>query len=230
MIILVSTALCQLNGSWKSHLKLSLDFDDLHKKLGIPITGDDPEVLGALWVESREVFIDQSLDPDENPAMEGRFRFTVAHEIGHWWLHRGYIQDTPGEMLHRGPTVVCRASHWREPIEWQADTFAAALLMPASLVHYWWREMFSRSGPLIYDAVQVRFRLGTTAHGLARECQSASVRPRPLRSDFGFLLLLQSEQGAGAKARGVNSGNDNFVCRNWACYWWSTPTKSQQQI
>jgi hypothetical protein len=45
------------------HLKLTLDFDDLHGKLGIPMSGKEPEVLGALWVESREVFIDQSLDP-----------------------------------------------------------------------------------------------------------------------------------------------------------------------
>jgi hypothetical protein len=65
------------------HLKLSLDFDDLHTKLGVPISDDGPEILGAIWIESREVFIDQSLDPDANPAMEGRFRFTVGHEIGH---------------------------------------------------------------------------------------------------------------------------------------------------
>ncbi len=38
------------------HLGLSLDFDDLHDRLGIPLTGDEPDVLGALWVDSREVF------------------------------------------------------------------------------------------------------------------------------------------------------------------------------
>ncbi len=151
------TGIVPVESILEHHLKLTLDFDDLHKRLGVTMTGEDPEVLGAVWVGTREVFIDQSLDPYENPAMEGRFRFTVAHEIGHWWLHRGYIQDAPGEndlfgnVSHKRPTVVCRASHWREPIEWQADTFAAALLMPASLVHHWWREVFSRSGPLIYD-------------------------------------------------------------------------------
>jgi IrrE N-terminal-like domain len=139
------------------HLKLSLDFDDLHTKLGVPISDDGPEILGAIWIESREVFIDQSLDPDANPAMEGRFRFTVGHEIGHWCLHRDYIQDSPAEkdlfgaVSQRRPTVVCRAFASKEPIEWQADTFASCLLMPAPLVHHWWREVFSRSGPLIYD-------------------------------------------------------------------------------
>src|SRR5262245_4661608 len=92
------TGIVPVESSLEHHLKCSLDFNDLHKRLGVAMTGGDPEVLGAVWVGTREVFIDQSLDPDENPGMEGRFRFTVAHEIGHWWLHRGYIQDAPGEI------------------------------------------------------------------------------------------------------------------------------------
>ncbi len=52
------------------HLKLTLDFDNLHVKLGIPMQGDEPDVLGALWVDTREVYIDQSLDPEERPRME----------------------------------------------------------------------------------------------------------------------------------------------------------------
>jgi len=36
----------------ETHLSLSLDFDDLQTLLGIP------DVLGALWADKREVFID----------------------------------------------------------------------------------------------------------------------------------------------------------------------------
>jgi hypothetical protein len=142
------------------HLNLSLDFDDLHGKLGVQMSGEEPEILGALWVESREVFIDQSLDPDENPKMEGRYRFTVGHEIGHWCLHREHIlagskeDDLFGAVVHSGPSVVCRASNSREPIEWQADVFASKLLMPTQLVHFWWRELFSRSTPLIFEVFE----------------------------------------------------------------------------
>ena len=75
----------------RKHLKLTLDFDDLHEKLGIPRDGEEPEVLGALWAERGEVFIDESLDPDEHPEREGRYRFTLAHEIGHWCLHKNYL-------------------------------------------------------------------------------------------------------------------------------------------
>jgi hypothetical protein len=137
------------------HLKLTLDFDDLHSRLGVPRLGREPEVLGALWAESREVFIDQSLDPVENPEMEGRYRFTLAHEIGHWQLHREYLeQRSQGRQVGQRPTVICRATQAKERVEWQADYFASCLLMPRALLHHWWREEFSRSTPLIFTSFQ----------------------------------------------------------------------------
>jgi IrrE N-terminal-like domain len=141
------------------HLKLRLDFDDLHSRLGVPRSGEGPEVLGALWAESREVFIDQSLDPVDNPEMEGRYRFTLGHEIGHWQLHREYLipaSKGPDLFGHtsQAPTVICRASQAKERVERQADCFASCLLMPRSLLHHWWREEFSRSTPLIFRTFQ----------------------------------------------------------------------------
>ena len=66
----------------QDHLRLHLGFDDLRTRLRVP------DVLGALYMDSGEVVIDQTLDPDEQPSALGRFRFTLAHEIGHWELHR----------------------------------------------------------------------------------------------------------------------------------------------
>src|SRR5689334_3526999 len=68
------------------HLNLRLDFDDLKMKF------DLPDALGALWVDERHIYIDQTLDPDEQPSALGRFRFTLAHEIGHWELHRALFE------------------------------------------------------------------------------------------------------------------------------------------
>jgi len=141
----------------ESHLKLSLDFDDLHARLGVPKSRNEPEMLGALWADSREVFIDQSLDPVEHPEMEARYRFTVAHEIGHWQLHREYLTQSSTGLFgntSQGPTVICRASQAKERIEWQADHFAASLLMPRNLLHHFWREEFSRTTPLVFANFQ----------------------------------------------------------------------------
>jgi Zn-dependent peptidase ImmA (M78 family) len=61
-----------------------------------------------------------------------RQRFTLAHELGHWQLHRGkpLIVDH-SVMINKRDDVSSQAT---EPEEIQANQFAAALLMPESLV------------------------------------------------------------------------------------------------
>jgi len=131
----------------EAHLGLELGFDDLPRRLGVP------DVLGATWIEARKVLIDQSLDPTVNPAKEGRFRFTVAHELGHWELHRnlfkasrgqGTLFEEPGEK----PSIVCR-SRSKEPIEWPADMFAGYLLMPTGMVIDAWKERCGSTAPYV---------------------------------------------------------------------------------
>lgn len=138
----------------EGYLKLTIDFDDLHAMLGIPMQNNEPDVFGALWVDRREVFINQSLDPEERPSMEGRYRFTLAHEGGgHWRLHRHYLATNPAQAPLFGgppqPTVVCRTSQAKERVEWQADFYASCLLMPKAMVTAAWREEFGNSDPRI---------------------------------------------------------------------------------
>ena len=111
-------------------LNLSLTLGDLRGRFG-------NDVLGATWLEKRHVVIDSSLEGNT-----GRFAFTLAHEVGHWQLHRPIIElekmtvplfsFEPNEKAT--PAIVCRTSKRRDPAEWQADAFAACLLMPASEV------------------------------------------------------------------------------------------------
>ena len=108
---------------------LSLDFalGNLRDLLGV----DD--VLGATWFDEKRIRIDESLE-----GQEGRYCFTLAHEIGHWQLHRPiYEMEKVTVPLFKTdadkapePAVVCRTSQRKAPPEWQADQFAARLLMP----------------------------------------------------------------------------------------------------
>jgi len=68
----------------EKHLKLGIEFDDTHSLFGIPRPGPGkaPDILGAMLFNDARIVIDQSLDPDENPSMEGQYRFTLAHEGG----------------------------------------------------------------------------------------------------------------------------------------------------
>jgi len=131
----------------EGHLELGLDFDDLPSVLGIP------DVLGAMWFNERRVIIDQSLDATENPSKEGRYRFTLAHELGHWELHRyQYLADAKQSSLFGGdgkPSIVCRTRSRKEPVEWQADMFSGYLLMPKEMVFAAWQQRLGSMDPYI---------------------------------------------------------------------------------
>lgn len=119
------------------YLQLALEYKDM--KGLFPFA----DVHGAIWFEQGKIGIDKSLDPAVNPSRRGRYHFTLAHEVGHWRLHKPYYTANPSERLlfddgSPKPDVVCRSSERKKPVEWQADTFAAYLLMPRSLVFAAW--------------------------------------------------------------------------------------------
>ncbi|MEM6603185.1 MAG: ImmA/IrrE family metallo-endopeptidase [Pseudomonadota bacterium] len=59
-----------------------------------------------------------------------RKRFTAAHELGHYVLHRDQIGDgITDDALYR--------SRLSNPTEWEANRFAADILMPRDKVDYY---------------------------------------------------------------------------------------------
>lgn len=136
----------------EKHLRLKLDFDDLHKLFNVPQSGPQPDIIGAIWFPDREVRIHECLDPDEFPGTEGRFRFTLAHEGGgHWRLHRQYHETDARQTSLFGdlakPSVMCRSGQTRDRAEWQADLYASYLLMPKSMVMRAWSSQISSGRP-----------------------------------------------------------------------------------
>jgi hypothetical protein len=130
--------------------QLSLSYEDLEEVLGI----DD--VLGATYLESRRVVINSNLVEDGN---EGRLIFTCAHEAGHWVLHR-HLVSKDARLGETREAVVCRASDAREPLEWQADYFAACLLMPEEETTKAFMKIFP-AGRVVFE--NVKSALGGTA-------------------------------------------------------------------
>ncbi len=131
------------------HLELQLEFSDMQHLFGV----DD--VHGALWVNERRVGIDDRLEPATHPAMLGRYRFTLAHEAGHWRLHRHLFQRQANQLqlLPEGverPEYICRSSD-KEPIEYQANRFASCLLMPREMVKRAWDEWHGNLDPIYLD-------------------------------------------------------------------------------
>lgn len=128
-----------------------LVFDYLYPEHGVAFFNDQPldaegrqGVLGVTYPFQNEIHVDEQL-ADEGHT--GRYRFTVAHEIGHWVLHRPLFVDgqRAREATGRGgdePSLVTleRDVFGREdddggepdyrPEEWQANVFAIWLLLP----------------------------------------------------------------------------------------------------
>ena len=125
----------------------------MHKVFGVPRFGFEPDLLGAMIFNERRIVIDEHLDPEEAPSMEGRYRFTVAHEGGgHWRLHRYLFEDRMQISMFNesvAPVMICRSSEARKPIEWQADFYASCLLMPRKFVMAAWNEMFPDGKPRV---------------------------------------------------------------------------------
>ena len=132
----------------EKHLKIGIEFDDTHRLFGVPRSGIgfDPDILGAIFFDQKRIVIDESLDPYANPAKEGRYRYTTAHEVGHWRLHRGLFGKDPAQTSllepNAAPSVVCLTSQAKVRIEFQADLYASCVLMPRKLVFAAWDEAF----------------------------------------------------------------------------------------
>lgn len=139
----------------EKYLKLTIEFDDTHRLFGLPRPHPDagPDILGAIYFNSHRIVVDQSLDPEEKPESEPRYRFTLAHEAGgHWRLHRPLFDKNWQQgsfLVEQGPSVLCRSSKAKEQIEWQADFYASCLLMPKAMVLAAWCQRFGNLNPQI---------------------------------------------------------------------------------
>ena len=86
----------------------------------------DPKILGGIDFDENKIYVNASVEDHD-----GRYAFTIAHEIGHHVLHRdAYLK----ENLEGEKEILCRDARNKPRIELEADRFAAALLMPAQSV------------------------------------------------------------------------------------------------
>ena len=101
------------------------------------------------------ILIDASLCEEETST--GRLRFTEAHELSHWILHKGLYTGT-GESAALQPAV-------RETsMEIQANMLGSALLMPMPMVKRCFYQMRSgRDNQAIVQAMSEVFQVSRQA-------------------------------------------------------------------
>ncbi|SFU60418.1 ImmA/IrrE family metallo-endopeptidase [Nitrosospira multiformis] len=135
----------------EKHQKISIEFDDTHRLFDVPRSGAKPDILGAIFLNEPRIVIDESLDPEEYPAKEGQYRFTLGHEGGHWRLHRHLVDKNqgPSALFQREalPSFNFASSKTKTRMEWQADFYSSCLLMPPDLVLAAWNRKFPDGRP-----------------------------------------------------------------------------------
>lgn len=150
-----------------SHVGLLVrDVEDLRGAPGAPqleagqaLSGLMLPALGEIWVNAEEA---RQWPP--------RRRFTIAHELGHWSLHR----DAERAVYCRSTSIDpddADTSTSLPPVEEQANAFAAALLMPARLM----REQYVRCER---DFFTLCDKFGASGAAMGRRLH-AVIKPAP---------------------------------------------------
>lgn len=123
-------------------------------------TQDGDQVLGMMLPAKGRIQVCKSVK-ERGPL--GRYRFTVAHELGHWVLHRSLClaadesldlfesKESERGLVSLNRNVFPPAGGKVPPEEWQANSFAAMLLVPAAELASEFRRRFG-SPPVTTDS------------------------------------------------------------------------------
>jgi hypothetical protein len=90
----------------------------------------NPLVLGGIMFDEKKIMVNAATE-----SHEGRYSFTLAHEVGHHVLHKAIF-----EAAHNAQ-MVCREDANKPIEERQADHFAGALLMPENSVRQLYKDL-----------------------------------------------------------------------------------------
>jgi len=107
----------------------------------------EDDLSGILYKEKESNSWVMQINEDHHP---NRQRYTIAHELGHFCLHRHLKQRFEDKIFFRGVEA-------NKP-EWQANDFASAILMPEDR----FREMV-RSGASKVEVLAKEFKVSTLA-------------------------------------------------------------------
>lgn len=118
---------------------LGVYFDNLESLGSFGNKGNRFEVAGSLDRDMNQILISNKFNRDIQ-------RFTGAHEIGHWVLHKGNVKhrDLPIKGLNTDDNN-------RPKEEQEADHFAACFLMPRNLVKEHFEYTFQTNVPIEFD-------------------------------------------------------------------------------
>jgi len=143
---------------------IPLDVKGVAEKLGIRVeyVSLDDDLSGILYKDKENNSWVLHVNKEHHP---NRQRYTIAHELGHFCLHRHLKQRFEDKIFFRGGEP--------DKPEWQANEFASAILMPENKFREKVRSGVSQVEKLAKEfkvstlALRIRAKnLGISGHGL----------------------------------------------------------------
>ena len=139
--------------------------DRIARAQGIKIRYEplDDELSGMIFIKNNQAVIGVNAHHSPN-----RQRFTIAHELGHYFLHTDILRqgahvDTVVTMLQRDQGTALGTMN----IEIEANQFAAELLMPRHLIDDYLntegRGSTAQSDDTVIESIAKAFKVSTTA-------------------------------------------------------------------
>ena len=149
------------NSQWTLQCPIPVErIAEKHLGYHIEITDDDiyedAEILGGIVFDDKVIQINGSIENHD-----GRYSFTIAHELGHHCLHKELFQKLSMESDEH--TNMCRETGEKPLAEQQADTFAAYLLMPSKFVKKAYIKAFGDTNEVFDIGYKKRHMLGSIA-------------------------------------------------------------------
>ena len=149
------------NSQWTPQCPIPVErIAEKHLGYNIEITDDDiykdTEILGGIIFADKIIQVNGSIEHHD-----GRYSFTIAHELGHHCLHKELFQKLGIEP--DAHTNMCRETGEKPLAEQQADTFAAYLLMPTKFVNKAYTKAFGDTNEVFDIGYKKRHMLGSIA-------------------------------------------------------------------
>ena len=111
--------------------RLPVDVKGLIERLGIAYVEEPMEPSSSGRIDYNDPFCTITVNSSERPQ---RRRFTAAHELGHYLLHRDLLDGRHLDRLFGGPVADNPYAPLHPQHEVQANQFAAGLLMPKDVL------------------------------------------------------------------------------------------------
>ena len=199
----------QSESDWNDEMPVPVErIAQKHLGYDIEITNEglfeDPDFLGGIHFNDKLIQVNGSIEDHD-----GRYSFTLAHELGHHCLHREAFKEMTSD-----DEIMCRDAGNKPIAERQADLFAAYLLMPKNQVMKAFTRVFGDDDTVFEMDFKKRYMLGSIAKRVIEAGSFSNVSLTAMTNRLiGMGLITGVSYQKSVMPEGLNTGITGYLSR-----------------